>query len=334
MQCESRYARWEDAMISQARLHQFSCSSMGQRYMLRLFKHENEGHHPQFQRSPELLSAIQVSALERAEPTYVTASSCDLIDYARQSFEPEVPRPSDPWTPHGFALFERPLMINDAPQGPQDPLRSPSGKIPVRAMGWTSIGQEDPQIGSFWISFYIDVDDELETSDLDDRYADVNLVNHMRRFMPLSLGHVFQWQWGQGIRDDYMEVKPSRGETVEDIRRRGIQQVTLVQTVWRLGSQYVPVPERPPRAVRRDSARKGIKHSEHVNVIVLRRGRVEATEGEPTGRHLAVQHPVRGYWGRRHRKEGTRQVWVDSYIRGGDDLPFKASSLRAYEFKR
>jgi hypothetical protein len=69
-----------------------------------------------------------------------------------------------------------------------------------------------------------------------------------------------------------------------------------------------------------------------VTIITLRRAKVYE-EHEPTGRELTVRHIVRGYWGTRHTKEGTKQVWVRPYLRGDDSLPFKATT-RAWEFRR
>jgi hypothetical protein len=330
----SLYARWEDAMVAQARLHQWSGSHRGLRYLSAFFRTENEAHLPEYRRDPRLLAALQLQMLQEAEPTYISASSLDLIDHARQSFKPEPCRPSDPWTPRGFALFERPVIIHDAPPTEEEPGRSPVGEIPIRAMAWHEASSEDHSMGCFWIAFYVAVDDEIELCEAAGVHTRFyGIEDEVRREMPLSLIHQFQWSWHQTPDDRTLEVAPVDGEDLEETVRRGIEQTAFVQTVWRIGSQFISTPERAPRGLRRDAARRGLTSTEHVNVIRLRRAKPH-TETDETGRTITVQHPVRGYWGKRHRRDGTRQVWVDSYIRGDDSLPWKDGSLRAYEFNR
>lgn len=329
-----RYSRWEDAMIAQARVHEFSESNRGRWYLEHFFEDINSKHREEYRRDPRLLTEIQLRTLREAEPTYVSSAAFDLIDHARQTFEPEPALPSDPWTPVGFVLLPRPMILHDAPPTELYPMRSPTGDFPVRAIGWTSLASEDLSVGAFWISYYIDVDDEIENAraaGVADRW-DTD-AHKMRALMPLSLAHQFQWQWGTtpGTLPD--ELDTLDGETAEATAIRGREQIAAVQTLWRIGSQFRPVPERAPRGIRRDAKRRGVDH-ENVNVIVLRRNKLASDREEATGRQLTVQHIVRGFWRKQHYKTGPRQIWISPYIRGSDDLPFKEPSLRAWEFKR
>lgn len=333
MNANPKYGRWEDAMIGQARLLEWSASYIGRRFLGTLFGDMNMSHIARNRRDPNMLYALTMRALSQGEPTYVSEHACDLIDVARETFQPEPALGSDVWTPHGFALLARPIFIHDAPVTTDSPWRSTTGDIPIRAISWTSVYSEDRSIGAFWVAYYVDVDDEVARAEelgMDIGRAAVH-VEAMRREMPLSMMHLFEWTWGTVPGDLPSELGPVDGETAEETHLRAREQTALAQTMWRIGSQFVPAAERLPRGIRRDVKRRGIDH-EHVNVIRLRRRK--AGDGEATSGRLTVQHPVRGYWGTRHRREGPRQVWVDQYIRGDDSLPWKDSSLRAYEFNR
>src|SRR4051794_16808804 len=186
-----RYGRWQDAMISQTRIAEWYHTQDGERYLHGFMEDMNSKHRNAAQLDPKLLAAIQFHTIMNAEPTYVSYNAVELIDNARQTFEPEAVMPSDPFVPSGFALLAKPLMIWDAPVTETSPWRSPSGLIPIRAVGWMSIHSEDLEQGTFWISFYTLVDDELEIygpDGKDSRYTeDRGFYEYMRRYCPLSL---------------------------------------------------------------------------------------------------------------------------------------------------
>ena len=335
-----RYSRWEDAMIEQTRLYEFVTSDTGIRYMHAYEDDMQRAHKPEFRRPRGFIHQLQVETLRHAEPCYVSAEVTDIIDTARETFEPEPVLPSDPWTPSGFVLFPRGLALPDTPE------RVSRGfpTMHVRAIAWTAIHSEDLELGTFWLSYYSHLDDDPLA---DARDADGNLIfydqtpeeyaRHERWMrsnrMTLSLMHTFQWTWGTNPWTDADNLEVIENEPPEETAARGKRQSALAQTLWRIGSQVVPVKQRAPRAIWRDTKRKGIDQTD-VNVITLRKGRMGREEElEPTGRHLKVQHVVRGHWRRVHTREGVRQTWVRPHLKGSDDLPFRETT-RAWELKR
>lgn len=322
----NRYSRYEDALIEQVRLIERYQTTVGLRYLQGFFEDMNSRHSPGVRMEVRTLAAIHVKTLLEAEPTYVAPEACDLVDRARETFEPEPVLASDPWVPSGFVLLPRPLWIDDAPITEEHPLRTPGGMVPIRAIAWMPMHAEDLSIGCFWISYFTHIDDEPE-----DRWVDRGAsVDEIRRLLgPLSLVHQFQWSWGD---DGWKNPDVVDGDSLEETLLRGKQQSALVQTLWRIGSQFTASKSRVPRQMYRDAARKGVDHRD-VTIITLRRGREGAEYETDGGRTLHYQHLVRGYWARRHTREGVRQVWVRPHVRGSDDLPFRETT-RAWEFVR
>lgn len=334
----NRYGRWEDAMIAQSRIASWYDTRDGLRYLAAFFADMNRKHQQEARRDPRLLASIQVTTLREAEPVYVSADVTEIVDHARHSFEPEPVRPTDPFVPTGFALFPRPLILMDGPRTDANPHRSPTGEIPIRALAWHSMHSEDYSLGTFWISYYADFEDELELGitreeDAADGWISTQeIIDAARqRSQPLlSLVHQWQWNWHSApwTEPENLDVLPEDG--LDETMQRAKAQTQLVQSFWRIASQIVPGKERPPRAMRRERLRRGM--TEDVTVIRLRRTGAPRPEGE-SDRRLTRRHLVRGYWARRHFRDGTRQVWVRPHIRGDESLPLVLTT-RAWEFTR
>jgi hypothetical protein len=329
------YSRWEDAMIAQLRILEFYQSYTGRRYLASFFEDMNARHRPEVQREVDLLAAIQYTTVKDAEPVWASNDMAELVDHARWSFDLEELKPSDPWCMSGFILFPKPLTIFDMPVTERNPGRAPSGEIPVRAVAWYPVHTEDFSSGAYWISFYVHIDDEEDQNIGRNQPLDEATRRELRRIAPLSLIHQWQWTWGTNPsgwdKAENYDVQP--GDSAEDMMQRARQQAQLIQTIWRIGSQFVPVKFLAQRQMRRQAERKGMKHKE-VTIITLRRGK-PVRSGEPyeSGRRLTVRHWVRGYWAKRHFREGTRQVWVRGHIKGREDLPWQ-STTRAWEWRR
>ena len=303
-----QYGRHEDALIAKLKLLEFSESHMGLRY-LRGFEESMNAQHPVEHQMPDgFLSALQITTLREAEPAYVSMEITEIVDQARESMAPEVLLPSDPFTPKGFALLPRPILLDDAPVTEANPWRSPNSILPVRAIAWYPIHTEDMQAGCFWIHFYTHTDDDLAAG------RPVEEAQRIRGSLgPLSLMHTWQWTWGTD--SDRIEPYAIQGEDIEQSRLRAHQQVGLVQAFWRISQQFVASKHRAPRPLRREAKRKDAT-GEDITVIHLRRSKPGDDEFVGEGGKLTHQHLVRGYWGRRHTRDGVRQVWVRPYVRG------------------
>lgn len=358
MKGERKYGRWEDAMVAQTQLLEWSESHDGLRYLRGFFESMNTKHHPSSRSDPGLLTAIQLEAVRTAEPVYVSHDVATLIDVARKTFEPEVLLPGDAFAPRGFMVFPRPILLDDMPPTPTNPLRATPqpelghGFIPVRAVSWLPLHNEDLSLGSFWISYYVHVQDEFDLADewgIPSRFemtdAGVPLTGaareerraHARQMMPLSLVHMWQWSWGEGWgewdSEERYDVMPD--DSYEQMRERAKQQLSLVQVAWRLAAQLVRTQERPVRQLWRDANRKGNRHKD-VTVITLRRSRDGYLPPDGDGEGvLTYQFVVRGHWRNQWYPslKDHRQVWIAPYVKGPEGTELRVTE-RAWEFTR
>ena len=327
----SPYSRWQDAMFAQERLLGFYQTTKGQRYLQGFYEDMNYMTTPQGRRDVEILANIHVRTVFEGEPVWVAAEACQLVDKARETFEPEPVLATDPFVPCGFALLAEPLLLHDAPWREDREGRAKTGVVPVRAIAWIPIHNDDATAGCFWIHTFVHIQDELDLG-VGSEWTD-EAAAAMAEQLPLALGHTFQWTWGEAawLEPDRLDVR--EGDDREQAAMRAREQSALVQTLWRIGSQFVPAKARAARQTRRQRQRKRLKHTDDVTVIRLRRSREYGDEPEPTGRQLTVQHLVRGYWAIRHTREGPRQVWVRPHVKGPEGGEFKETT-RAWEFTR
>jgi hypothetical protein len=314
------YGRWEDAMIEQVRLHEWTGTYTGRRYMDDFEAESNSKHVEGAQLPAGFMHTMQMHTLLQAEPVWVSQEMVDLVTHARETWPGEKVLRSDPFVPTGFCLLAKPIKLFDGP---------PNDHVWIRAIGWAAVVgdmQNRPGApGCFWVSLYGHLDDQEIAQGVDTSPVG----------QKLRLAHIFQWTWDTTPVDpDFrITVDPTKtpGDDMDIVHRRAHDQSRTVQTLWRLASQLVPVRHRAPRQLRRDAKRKLKRDLTDVNVITLRRERTVGEKGEPTGRHVSVTSLVSGYWGRRHRREGTVVIWVADYLRG--EGPFKQTK-RAWEWRR
>ena len=332
----SPYSRWQDSMFAQMRLIEWYQTPEGLKYLWSFYESMNDKTEQPHRRDIRVIAGIHLRTLLEAEPVWVSAEAVELINHARKTFEPEPVLPNDPFVPFGFALFAEPMMMRDAPWMDEEPGRSPSGFLPVRAIAWMPVHDEEVEHGCFWIQMFVHVDDELEHNvggvhRWQDPDHGPEHIDHLRR-IGLMVGHSFQWTWGDAPWTKPELLESVLGENLEQSAQRAKEQSQMVQTLWRIGSQFVPAKVRADRHMRRQAKRRKLAKADEVTVIRLRRAR-EYGEHESSGRQLTVQHLVRGYWGLRYTREGPRQVWVRPHLKGPPDAPFKQTT-RAWEFTR
>lgn len=325
----SGYSRYEDALLAKLKIHEWYSTHDGEQFLHSFFTSMNMNHDPSERLNIDGLVYLQRQMIKNADPIYVSMDITDLVDHARWSFEPEALLPGDPFVPCGFAIFPRPIMLEDAPEAPGKPGRFKEG-IPVRAVAWMALHSEDLSVGSYWMGYYVHIDDEeYATGQAFD--ADPEQKAYFRRYAPLTLAHHWQWSWGRVPSENSAIVYGNETQEAGDLRAR--QQAALMQTFWRIGQQRVPVPERVPRGIWRDAQRKGFKHRD-VKVMTLRRAR-EKHEYEPTGRQMKVRSITSGHWRNQYYPsvKEHRQIWIFPYMRGPEDAPLVMHD-RVVEFKR
>jgi hypothetical protein len=73
--------------------------------------------------------ALEQTKLLHADPVFVSAELCDLVELAATAFKPEPLAESDLMTPVGFLLFERPI----------DVLRGDRVRVPCSGFSWAEL---------------------------------------------------------------------------------------------------------------------------------------------------------------------------------------------------
>lgn len=359
-----RYSRWEDAMTVQTALLQHSRSEIGRKMLTEMGDSMDLQHGISSRMGSGWIAIVQEATLSRAEPVYMSHEVRSIIDHARHSFQPEPVRANDAFTDCGFVLLPEAIMLKDA-------VKNSNEFVPVRAVAWiTLIDENDPETGSFWISYYTHIDEDIKMGRIAEE-SERTMAQAKQMFTPevvqklrsmgagYSLVHVFQWSFGATPWDDDNNgminccpecnrvplnhhdpecsksgvIRDSDCELVflEDAAERGKAQVQLIQTIWRIAAQVNRWRERAPRGIWRDANRKGVDRKD-VTVITLRRDR-DVREHEPTGRELSCQFVVRGHWRNQPYKDGVRQIWIAPYIKGPSDAPLKMTK-RVWEFVR
>lgn len=317
-------SRYEDAMFEQVTQLRFLLSQMGAEYTHGFELEQQDDHAPDDRMPDGYLYTIQRETLEQAEPVWVSPDVTEMIDVARETFEPEALLPTDPFTMAGFALLSRAILLDDNPlnksDNPNDHLQ-----IPVRAIAWLPMHDGTYERGCFWISFYTSAEDDITVG----RGVDTRNLSPLAR---LTLVHQFQWSWHEKPWENWPAVWK---DTPELLHARGMQQLKLVQVMWRLGSQLVPVREKAARPDRRDAKRHGLDRDK-VTVIKLRREREPSYVGEPTDEgYYDHRFVVRGHWRNQWYAtiEQHRQIWINPYVKGPEGTELRLTT-RAFEFTR
>ena len=160
----SAYSRFEDALIAKMRIHEWYQTAEGQRYLAGFFMDMNRKHHPDERVDISGLAYLQQQMVEHSDPIYVSSDVTDIIDHARWSWKSEILLPGDPFVPRGFAIFPKPIYIEDAPYTKERPYVYKEG-IPVRAIAWFPMHSEDLSVGCYWIAFYVHIEDDEHIDD-------------------------------------------------------------------------------------------------------------------------------------------------------------------------
>lgn len=261
---------------------------------------------------PGILHSVTCMNVEQGDPIYVAHNVVDMIDYAMESFEPEIVMPSDPFAPAGFAYLSKGLMVKDV-----NGLRAP-----IRAIGWmpTRIDDDiDGEVG-VWVTFWAHADDD-ELSDY--KRVGTNLRNAHPNAV-LTVVHSFFMPYNSRAWLDTSEAAIEAAMT----------QWKVTQVLWRLGSQLVRTNEKASRGARRDAARYHNAHDE-ITLITLRKSSERAHEASGEEANYSCSFIVRGHWRKQWYPsiEAHRQKWINPYVKGDLDMPLKMTK-RVFEFVR
>lgn len=252
---------------------------------------------------------VEETKLLLADPVFVTAEMCELVEVAQRTFTPEPLREHELMTKAGFLLFERPVEVTHGALGDQIDL-------PYAGFSWASVKEteESPNPYAAHFAFYVDWD---------------NLDGETREQLKPLAGTTSGLLLAESINLWFGEdPKPSERD-----RRR------LVQTTFRLMREFKPASrystkERPDRATRKRAKRAGLPEPE-ILVVRLRRERSLA-ERIGGSANYAYRFMVSGHWRNQWfpTQHEHRQVWISPYVKGPGDKPFKPPQGRVFNLFR
>lgn len=279
--------------------------------------------------------------LSTCDPIFVSEEMCDLVEHAADSFEPEPLLVTDVMTTRGFMYFERPFTIPDRFEDPLDLaavswtrlFTTPNAEVAAKAEalmrgGWDGTAEEldqalermpEVEVNGLAVTLYCRKEDAIAKG--------AKLGPSTPAIVTL---HLTPWYFGMTF--DGNEVTDQGEPSGAGWWWR------TVQTCLRLSQQRVAVKhmQRLDRAGRRDAKKRWLGPDPMVVAVRLRR---EASQNsEPTGESANYSHRfiVGGHWRMQpYRSEGiVRQIWINSYIKGDEELPLIIKPKRVYTWDR
>lgn len=265
-----------------------------------------------------------------ADPVFVSAEMCDVVEAAAEGFKPEPIYSTDFLTHTGFCWYERPFTIADRFDEP----------LGLRGWSWcrlqtapkgtdeASLPRLDPlTVDGTVIDMEGDRPEDFTEGLAITLYADCDVKPRT----PLGFAPTHVTPWWFGMTFDGNEVDEAGNPTGAAWWWR-ICQVTLRLMQQRIAVSHT---ERASRPQRRAAERSGWNDRE-VQVVRLRRERGEAHE--PSGQDANYSHRfvVGGHWRNQWYPSGQvhRQIWISPYVKGPDDKPLVVKPRRAYTWDR
>jgi hypothetical protein len=306
---------WHNALENQVQLAKWLGSFLGKKTLMEWVEREVYGeplkHGIYKQVIPLLPSTLMLST-----PIFVAAEMCELVNHAREGFEPEPMLKEDFIVPWGFVYFEEPLYVLDRNQKP----------VSMGAFSWGPVGHslDDEGYGEgVVITFF------SSAWAVKDGFHEFHLKAMADFGAPeLQIVHIAPVLFG---------IDPELESTDENGNPTGAKEWwQTIQTCLRLMQQHISErkAERPPRAARRRAESAGKKETD-VMVIRLRRAHVEHATGETKEIPWSHQWIVNGHW-RNHyypKLKTHRQIWIHPYVKGPEDRPL-VYKRRAYQWDR
>lgn len=294
-------ARWEEALDAQLDLYKWAASDDGLEY------HSNWAM-VNTQRSPvenpqQAVPAFVLGAAFNADTFHVDPDMQTLWEAASQTFEPEALRREDLITESGFLYLPRPYHVPDV-----------SGNdVSCRAFLWHS-WPEGVVFGAFH---------RVGDPDFHDEDA--------RKWCPrgtLLLDALHTWAFDRPVRFENGVYDPVVGQG--DLRR-------VVQSLWRLLNQHIAVrtEAQPTRPVRR-RMEKAKFPERRITVVTLRRPRQDPDEHDARTVEWSHRWVVQGHWRNQWYPSlgAHRQVWINPFIKGPEELPLITNKARVFALVR
>lgn len=266
-----------------------------------------------------------------ADPYFVSAEMCEVVEAAKETFDPEKLYPTDFLSPTGFVYYEQPFIIPDRYDR----------EINIAAFSWSPIigmAEEDPdpavvqQRIDQGMSRYDGHGDEegplngvaitiYEANPKDDPWPP--------NAPPLLPMHLTPWWFGMAFEGNEIDHE---GKSTGARWWWSVAQVTLRLMQQQMAHRRR---ERPERPLRREAARSGFPEREVV-VVRLRREKREGQDEPQSEANYSHRFIVSGHWRNQWYPKANlhRQIWISPYVKGPEDAPLVVRPRRAYTWSR
>jgi hypothetical protein len=308
-------AEWTKAAEMQLELHRWLTSERGRHWTMSWARRVCDGE-PNKLDIYQRLALTEEHKLMTAESIWVAPEMCQIVQMAREGFQPEPILAPDFITMNGFVYFAEPLYMQDR-----------NGMtVSVGAISWCPYMVEhegDEDLSGMAIAVYSS--GRAEHDHFHATHAAAMGEHGIPELIPLHLTAIeFDHMLDEG------ELLDENGDyTAADEWWKTIQ-VALRLMQQRISDRYE---ERLPRPDRRRAQREGLPLDE-VLVIRLRRPTSKQHEGDSHPVEWTHQWMVDGHWRWQPYGDGVkRQIWISPYIKGPDDMPL-VIKRRYYKWDR
>lgn len=316
---------WRKAFDAQMKQWAWQRTPKGITWQRYHFKFDTQDMNSSTQQMLARLYEMEASVIENADPIYVSQGMCEVIDVAKDSFQPEPLIRSDLLVDVGFMYFEKSFQIPDRFQHP----------VNVKALSWA------PMIAS----------DEERTGDALERWR----ANDTGGLTGISIciysatsDESGQWLEGDGGRPEIVPIHhtPWWFDMTFDGNELDANHVPtgaewwwrIAQTSFRLMQQRISSKSmaQSPRVERRAAERLKFPIRDTL-VVRLRRESTKPQEGHvPEPANYSHRFLVSGHWRNQFYPSLNmhRQIWISPYVKGPEGTELIAKTRRAFQWDR
>lgn len=308
---------WHKAAELQLELHRWMGTDRGQHWLhtwvINSSVDEEDKRH-----AYDLLIHAEPQKLLTAQAIWVSPEMCEIVQVAKEGFQPETLEATDFLTMTGFLYFAKPVIMRDRNDHP----------VSVGAVSWCPIAFNEDTLqnpGGMSLCLYSSAYAE------EDRFSDMHkgfMQSHgAPELIPL---HITNIRFGDAFDEgDMFDV--SGAYTGAD------QWWKTVQVSLRLMQQRISVrsKERAPRPSRRRWERMGYELDEIMVVRLRRPASKHNGHEEHEAREWTHQWLVDGHWRNQwYPSLNThRQIYISPYVKGPEDKPLVVKR-RIYKWDR
>jgi hypothetical protein len=354
--------KWHDAYDAQMALWRWYRTPAASRWMRGLHSDiDRDGYPSSFRAVLARMFDAEMGRLVECDPIYVADEMCDLVDYARESFEPEPLLEWDLPTPRAFVFYAKPIVIHDrdgndlafrafsyaqdyvAKDGDVDAVlaRINDPAATERFGARITVGESQALVdegllvpNGIDVTLYAERDPYVAAvaalSDGPKAAADAARMAADCVGVPVVPMHLTPWVYGESIDGNEVDV---------DGRLTGVGDWwALLQTTLRLMQQKIRPHGygRPDRAARREGTRLGFPPDTEVVIVRLR---TEEQEREPTeGGTANYSHRFirSGHWRNQWYPSirDHRRIWINPTVVGDPSLPLLVRPRRVFQWTR